>query len=68
MPLGKEELLALPDLLGRFNGFYGKYGMFQIQNSMRIPIALVTAVLLGIAGLVWLNWRFVRRRRRRAAV
>ncbi|MGH8251614.1 MAG: MBL fold metallo-hydrolase [Steroidobacteraceae bacterium] len=67
LPLTKEQLLALPDTLRSFNGFYSKHGMFEMQNAMHILMALGTAVLLGIIGLVWLTWRYFRRRRRRAA-
>jgi glyoxylase-like metal-dependent hydrolase (beta-lactamase superfamily II) len=64
LQLSKDDLLALPEAVGRFNGFYTSSGNFVLMNQIRVLIAVGTVaviILLAIAiGLI----RFVRGRRR----
>ncbi len=64
LQLSKDDLLALPEAVGRFNGFYTRSGNFVLMNQIRVLIAVGTVaviILLAIAiGLI----RFVRGRRR----
>jgi len=64
LQLSKDDLLALPEAVGRFNGFYTGSGNFVLMNQIRVLIAVGTVaviILLAIAiGLI----RFVRGRRR----
>jgi hydroxyacylglutathione hydrolase len=64
LPMTKADLLALPEAVARFNGFYTKSGNFVMVNSMRILIVIAIAIGLAliafVAGMVW----WIRRRRR----
>jgi hydroxyacylglutathione hydrolase len=64
LELTKNDLLALPAALRKFNGFYTETGPFVIENPLRLLIAAaLTAVLvLGIFSV--LIYRVLRRRRR----
>ena len=61
----KEDLLALPEAIRSFNGFYTVRGKFILMNQ--IHILIVEAVLAGLVlvALGWMVIRFVKRRRRR---
>ena len=71
LPLSKADLLALPDALRSYNGFYTRTGPFLMMNQMRVLIAQLAALLAGaivvIAGLVIATRRYLRRRRVRAS-
>lgn len=64
LQLSKDDLLALPQAVGRFNGFYTRSGNFILMNQIRVLIAVgAVAIMILIAigiGVV----RIVRRRRR----
>ena len=64
LQLSKDDLLALPDAVGHFNGFYTRSGNFILMNQIRVLIVLAAGagmILIAIAiGLV----RIVRGRRR----
>jgi glyoxylase-like metal-dependent hydrolase (beta-lactamase superfamily II) len=64
LQMTKEDLLALPAAIRRFNGFYTTSGKFTLMNSMRI--LMVSAVLAGavLIALVTILVRYIRRRRR----
>jgi hydroxyacylglutathione hydrolase len=67
LPLSKQDVLALPDALRQFNGFYSQVGSFVFIDSIRILICfaiLIAAVLLAI---LWMLVRYVRRRRAAAS-
>jgi glyoxylase-like metal-dependent hydrolase (beta-lactamase superfamily II) len=65
LQLTKDDLLALPGALEKFNGFYTVSGNFVMMNSMRILIALSALILLALAAMVWLLVRYIKRRKRR---
>jgi hydroxyacylglutathione hydrolase len=64
LQLTKADLLALPDAVGRFNGFYDEQGQFIMINQMRVLIAEVIVALLVLGVLVWAVVRWFRGRRR----
>lgn len=63
LPLHKEDVLALPAALGRFNGFYTETGGFMIMDPIHNLEALAAAVLLVLGILGYLLYRLVRRLR-----
>ncbi|HEV2111353.1 MAG TPA: MBL fold metallo-hydrolase [Gammaproteobacteria bacterium] len=65
LALGKADVLALPAALEKFNGFYTETGGFAIMNPIHNLIAFAAGVLLLLAGLVYLLYRFIKRRRAR---
>jgi glyoxylase-like metal-dependent hydrolase (beta-lactamase superfamily II) len=64
LQMTKDDLLALPAVIGSFNGFYSVRGKFILMNSIRILIA--EGVLVGsvLVALVWILVRYIRRRKR----
>ncbi len=64
LQLTKDDLLALPAAIGKFNGFYTTSGEFTMMNSIHILIAFAIGALLALAAIVMLLVRVVRRRRR----
>jgi len=63
LQLTKQDLLALPRIVGGFNGFYAKRGVYVLMNQNRILILLgVGAVVLLVAILLILRalWRWLR--------
>jgi hydroxyacylglutathione hydrolase len=67
LQLTKDDLMALPAALRKFNGFYTETGPFVIENGLRILIAAAVAAVLVLALLAILIFRLIRRRRRAAA-
>ena len=65
LPLGKADVLALPAALDSFNGFYTETGGFVIMNPMHNLEAVAAAVVLALAGLGLLLYRYIKRRRAR---
>ena len=64
LQLSKDDLLALPEAVGRFNGFYTRSGNFILMNQIRVLIAVgAVAIMILIAIAIGLI-RFVRGRRR----
>jgi glyoxylase-like metal-dependent hydrolase (beta-lactamase superfamily II) len=64
LQLTKQDLLALPEIVSGFNGFYCRNGGYVLMNQNRIllligfaAIALLAAALLGLRAL----WRRFRR-------
>lgn len=64
LQMTKDDLLAMPAVIRRFNGFYMVRGKFILMNSIRILI--VEAVLVGgvLVAFVWILVRYIRRRKR----
>src|SRR5262249_9499338 len=61
LELGKEDLLALPAALRRFNGFYTASGKFPLINSMRVLMSTCLAIVGAVGGLLFLLLRYIRR-------
>ncbi|GLQ45802.1 hypothetical protein GCM10007862_08530 [Dyella lipolytica] len=64
LQLTKQDLLGLPAIVAQFNGFYTQDGMYVMLNQFRVLGAELAAVLLVLAAIVTLIWRYVRRRKR----
>jgi hydroxyacylglutathione hydrolase len=64
LPLTKTDVLALPAALQKFNGFHTETGDFVIENPMRNLAVFAVGILVVLAGLGMLLYRFIRRRRR----
>ena len=65
LPLGKDDLMKLPDVLANFNGFYGQSGMFVMYSQTRMLQGMGAAAVVFLAALVLgVRW-LVRRRKRR---
>ncbi|HKR97473.1 MAG TPA: MBL fold metallo-hydrolase [Candidatus Angelobacter sp.] len=62
LQMTKDDLLALPAALEKFNGFYSVSGKFVMMNSIRILIAVSVVIVVILVVMVWLLVRFVRRR------
>jgi hydroxyacylglutathione hydrolase len=67
LPLSKTDVLALPAALQAFNGFYSDNGGFVIMNPIRNLLVMGIAAVLVLGALVFLLYRFIRRRRRKSA-
>jgi hypothetical protein len=66
LPLSKQDLLALPARIAKFDGLYTQDGMFVMFNQYRLLAAQLAAVVLILAAIVALIWRYLRRRKRSA--
>lgn len=67
LPLTKADVLALPQALDDFNGFYASHPSFVLTNPLRNLAAVAIGALVLLALAVWLLVRWIRRRRRRRA-
>jgi hydroxyacylglutathione hydrolase len=65
LELSKGDVLALPDMIRKFNGFYTVTGGFLLMNSIRILIVMAAGVGILLIALLVMIIRFMRRRRRR---
>jgi hydroxyacylglutathione hydrolase len=64
LQLTGQDLLALPDIVGSFNGFYSQRGVFVLYSQSRILLALGFVLLLVlVASAMLLRW-YLRRRKR----
>lgn len=63
LQLSKNDLLALPAALSRFNGFYTASGGFTMIDTNRILAVIGFAVLIVLTGLIALLANWLRRRR-----
>jgi hydroxyacylglutathione hydrolase len=64
LQMTKDDLLALPDAVRSFNGFYTVRGKFVLMNSIHILIAAGLLIALVLFALVWIAVRYFQRRRR----
>ena len=64
----KEDLLALPNAVRSFNGFYTVRGKLTMENSIHILVAMVVQVLTAVLALVWILVRHVRGKRTRRLI
>jgi hydroxyacylglutathione hydrolase len=62
LQMTKEDAVALPAAIRSFNGFYGVYGKFTMENSIRILIVFAVLVLVAVVAVAWTLVRYVRRR------
>ena len=63
LQLTKQDLLALPEIVSGFNGFYAKRGVYLLMNQNRILMLLaIGAVILLVAIILVLRrlWRWLR--------
>lgn len=67
LPLGKQELLALPDAVRKFDGFYARRGGFIMMNSLHCLLAAAGAGLLMALAALWALRAWWRRRQRTRA-
>lgn len=67
LQLTKADLLGLPAVVSRFNGFYTRDGMFEMMSQNRVLAVIGVALLAVLAGLVLLVRWLVRRYRARPA-
>jgi glyoxylase-like metal-dependent hydrolase (beta-lactamase superfamily II) len=67
LPLAAADVFALPAALRQFNGFHTETGAFVIENPIHILMAIAGVLVLALAGLGVMLYRFIRRRRRRHA-
>ena len=64
LQLTKQDLLGLPAVVAPFNGFYTQEGMYVMFNQFRVLTAELAAIVLVLAAIVTLIWRYLRRRKR----
>lgn len=64
LQLTKQDLMGLPAVLAKFNGFYTEDGMYVMFNQYRLLAAELAVVVLIIGAIVTLIWKFIRRRKR----
>ena len=65
LDLNKEDLLALPDIVAGFNGFYNERGGYLLINQNRMLLIFGFTVLLAIIAVVLgVRRSWVRRKRR----
>jgi len=63
LAMTKADVMALPDVIRRFNGFYSETGGFVLMNSMRILLAMAMGVGVLLIAFVIVVVRYIRRRR-----
>ena len=67
LPLSKQDLAALPQVLASFNGFYGRSGRYVMYSQARmLQVISAAGILLLIVIALSLRWWFKRRRHARA--
>jgi hypothetical protein len=64
LEMTRADVLALPAVVDRFNGFYTERGSFIMMDQTRILIAEAAAALLVLGGLVAWLVTYLRRRKR----
>jgi hydroxyacylglutathione hydrolase len=64
LQMTKADLLALPEMVRSFNGFYLARGKFILMNSMHILILWGVLAGLVLTGVGWILIRYFRRRKR----
>ena len=68
LELGKQHVLALPDALRGFNGFYAAHDGFVLTHPMHLLTALGIGALILLGLLAWGFVAWFRRRRKRVRV
>jgi hydroxyacylglutathione hydrolase len=67
LQMTKGDLLALPEALPSFNGFYTTSGQFVMMNGLRILVAVTIAGVVALIAIVLFLISYIRRRRRARA-
>ena len=65
LQLTKQDLLALPAVVGSFNGFYSTKGIFVLYSQTRVLLALAFALIAALTA-TGILLRCILRRRKRA--
>ena len=63
LQLTKQHLVAFPEIVGGFNGFYAKRGMYLLMNQNRILILLAAGAVILLVALILIVralWRRLR--------
>jgi glyoxylase-like metal-dependent hydrolase (beta-lactamase superfamily II) len=69
LQLSKRDILALPAIVGSFNGFYGRNGVYVLESQNRVLFAIGAFVLATLIAVGFGIRAYLRRRRlRRAAL
>ena len=63
LELAREDLMALPAALERFNGFYARYPNYILTNPIHNLLALAIIAVAVLIFVVWGVRRLLRRRR-----
>jgi hydroxyacylglutathione hydrolase len=64
LQMTKQDLLALPGIIGSFNGFYSRHGVFVIYNQTRMLLACGFILITVLVICVVLLRGYLRRRKR----
>jgi len=64
LELSKQDINALPDVVGSFNGFYSQQGVFVMMSQTRVLYAFAAGVVVALVAIGYAIWRFWRRRKR----
>jgi hydroxyacylglutathione hydrolase len=67
LQLSKVDLLSLPDIVSGFNGFYGKHGIYILENQNRVLVAFAAALIALLVAAGFGVRALIRRRRQRVA-
>jgi hydroxyacylglutathione hydrolase len=62
LQMPRDALLALPVIVGQFNGYYTRFGMFVMLDQNRILATIALALAILLVALVWSVRHFVRAR------
>jgi glyoxylase-like metal-dependent hydrolase (beta-lactamase superfamily II) len=65
LQLSSQDLLALPGIVGSFNGFYSTNGVFVLYSQTRVLLALGAALLVVLIAIALGLRRYLRHRKRR---
>ena len=53
LQLTRQDLMALPEIVNGFNGFYSRRGIYVLMNQNRILLLLGIGALLLLGAVVW---------------
>lgn len=63
LQMDHDVLIALPAIVGQFNGFYTRFGMFVMVDQNRVLSAIGLCLVLLLAAVVWgIRYLIIRRR------
>jgi hypothetical protein len=48
-----DVLVALPEIIGQFNGFYTRFGMFVMVDQSRVLGTIGLALAILLVGVAW---------------